>query len=251
MVAPLLVLTVLQLSSLSDAPRLTVPTPPAYSLLAPVSGPVGSHGRLLLDQEEEREEGPAYPEPEALTPGDIGRSVGGLFAGFGVQLLVGSVFWLVETVVVSSLVYIGSEAARPTARLGLFINAGVLPVLGALPVWGIALGNPSYEYSFLLTWLAGAATYGGWWAFMDLTTVQTDRLMDYGLHAASWALTALAQVMVVQATRALKGPTLRGAALLNVDGTCVSWGAPVPALMPDRARPGQAVASVLLAQGRF
>jgi hypothetical protein len=118
-------------------------------------------------------------------------------------------------------------------------------------VWGIAQGNQDYAYSFLLTWAAGVVAYGGWWTFYDLTSRQTEVLMYYGLHAASWALTAFVQVIVAQATRELKGPAIKGAALLNVDGQTVSWGAPLPALMPDRSRPGQVVTSVLLAQGRF
>jgi hypothetical protein len=250
MVSSLLVLAVLQLSSPSDVPRLTVPPPPAYSLLAPVSGPVGSQGRLL-DQEETPEGAPSS-EPVGLSPGDMGRSVGGLFAGFGLQLLVGSVFWLVETVVVSGLIISGAhDLARSSARLGLFLNATILPILSALPVFAIAQGNPDYEYNFLVTWVAGLVVYGGLFTVADLSVARADALMHYGLHAASWGLTALVQVIVVQATRELKRPRFQGAALLNVEGPRVSWGAPVPALMPDRARPGQLVASVLLAQGRF
>jgi hypothetical protein len=256
MLSSLIVLAVLQLSS--DAPRLTVPESPAYSLLAPVSGPVGGQGHLLVDQDPE-----AAPSHE-VKPGDILRPIGGFFAGAGLQLVAGSLIYLVEAVAIFGTAILGyaSGGNEGVARvleggglLMILLNAPLLPLLGALPVHGIAQGDKAHRYSFLATWGSGLITYGAMWGIITLATLgQADRgwvLVNYGYHLGSWALSTLVQTIVVQLTRESVEPATQAVALLNVDGRRMAWGPPLPALMPDRSRPGQVVPSVLLAQGRF
>jgi hypothetical protein len=260
MVTSLLVLAVLQFSS--DAPRLTVPKPPAYSLLAPVSGPVGAQGRLLAESDQAPEAGPSH-DPDAP---EIGRAIGGFFAGAGLVLVAGSLIYVIEAIGIFGASILGflsggnsgvSEVLVAGGLLMVGLNAPLMPLLSALPVHGIAQGDPKHRYSFLATWLSGVITYAATWGLITLTSLERpDRgwvLVNYGSHLGSWILATFVQTVVVQSTReSIELPTeVAGAALLNVDGRRVAWGAPLPTLMPDRSRPGQMVTSVLLAQGRF
>jgi hypothetical protein len=256
MIATLLVLCALQ-SSPVDVPRLDAPGPRALSLLSPEAAAPRPYG--FLDHEHEHVPG----TPARSSAFSVLRVTGEFLAGFGTQLLVGSGMWAVEVVGLFGAAYLTASAGGVNtellfstgARAMVLVNGTLLPLLGALPVWLIASTALEYSHHFVWTWLSGVAAYSVFWA------VQLSQPSRYGglesilwpTHAASWLLTTLVQILVVNLTeeprfRVSRAPS---SALLNVEGKRLSWGAPLPMIAPDVSRPGRVVPVFSLAGGRF
>jgi hypothetical protein len=256
MLATLLVLSVLQFSP-ADAPRLDAEPPRALSLLAPSLAVPRSYGLLSHEHEPGR---PVRPSPFSFL-----RAFGELVTGFGSQLLVGSGLWAVEVLTlfgatVFTSAFNGGEGTDFVLGAGthamIVLNGAVLPLLSTLPIWLIASTDLGYSHSFVWTWLSGIATYAAFWSFQYSQPSRYGglELILWPTHVGSWFLVALVQTVVVNLTReryssrAARAPT---PALLNVDGSRVSVGAPLPVLAPDVSRPGRVVPVFSLAQGRF
>ncbi|MCY1082913.1 hypothetical protein [Archangium lansingense] len=256
MLATLLVLSVLQFSP-ADAPRLDAEPPRALSLLAPSLAAPPSYGLLSHEHEPGR--------PARSSPFSFLRAFGELFTGFGSQLLVGSGMWAVEVIslfgaTVLTSAFTGGEGTGFVLDAGthamILLNGAVLPLLSTLPVWLIASTDLGYSHSFMWTWFSGVATYAAYWAFQYSLPSRYGglELILWPTHVGSWLLVALVQTVVVNLTKERHGSYRAMAptpALLNVDGSRVSVGAPLPVLTPDVSRPGRVVPVFSLAQGRF
>lgn len=255
MLATLLVLSVLQFSP-ADAPRLDVEPPRALSLLSPSLAAPPSYGLLSHEHEPGR--------PVRSSPFSFLRAFGELFTGFGTQLLVGSGLWAVEVIslfgaTVLSSAFTGGDSADYVLGAGthamIVLNGAILPLLSTLPIWLIASTDLGYSHSFMWTWLSGIATYAAFWSFQYAQPSRYGglELILWPTHVASWFLVALAQTVVVNLTkeRSSYRASAPVGALLNVDGSRVSVGAPLPVLAPDVARPGRVMPMFSLAQGRF
>ena len=256
MLATLLVLSVLQLSP-ADAPRLDARPPRALSLLAPSLAAPPSYGLLSHEHESGR--------PARSSPFSFLRAFGELFTGFGSQLLVGSGMWAVEVLglfgaTVLTSAFTGGEGADFVLGAGthamIVLNGAVLPLLSTLPIWLIASTDLGYSHGFVWTWLSGVATYAAFWSFQYSQPSRYGglELILWPTHVGSWFLVALVQTVVIHLTRERSSSHAARApapALLNVDGTRVSLGAPLPVLTPDVSRPGRVVPVFSLARGRF
>ena len=256
MLATLLVLSVLQFSP-ADAPRLDAAPPRALSLLAPSLAAPPSYGLLSHEHEPGR--------PPRSSPFSFLRAFGELVTGFGAQLLVGSGMWAVEVLslfgaTMFTSAFTGGEGTDFVLGAGthamIVLNGAVLPLLSTVPIWLIASTDLGYSHSFMWTWLSGIATYAAFWAFQYSLPSRYGglELILWPTHVGSWFLMALAQTVVVNLTREryhARAAWAPATALLNVDGTRVSVGAPLPVLAPDVSRPGRVVPVFSLAQGRF
>ncbi|PTL76675.1 hypothetical protein [Vitiosangium sp. GDMCC 1.1324] len=259
MLATLLVLSVLQFSP-ADAPRLDAQETRALSLLAPVAA--ASSGYRLLSHEHD----PGVGVSPRSSPFSFWRAFGQFSAGFGAQLLVGSAMWAVETLALFGTAafdstYNGGAGTRTILGSGIqtmiILNGAVLPFLSALPIWLISKIDRGYLHSFPWTWLSGVATYAAYWAVWAAQPLRYDglELVLWPTHVGSWLLVSLVQAIVVHLTRepdpsAFEATSVT-AALVNVNGSRVSVGAPLPTLTADASRPGRMVPVFSLAQGRF
>ncbi|MFY0527643.1 hypothetical protein ACN28I_32355 [Archangium gephyra] len=256
MLATLLVLSVLQISP-ADAPRLDVEPPRALSLLSPSLAAPPSYG--LLSHEH------APGRPARSSRFSFLRAFGELFTGFGSQLVVGTGLWAMEVLTlfgatVLSSAFTGGEGTDFVLGAGthamIVLNGAILPLLSTLPIWLIASTDLGYSHSFIWTWLSGIATYAAFWSFQYSQPSRYGglELVLWPTHVASWFLVALVQTAVINLTKersssfAARAPA---GALLNVDGSRVSLGAPLPVIAPDVSRPGRVVSVFSLAQGRF
>ena len=256
MLTTLLVLSVLQFSPV-DAPRLEAREPRALSLLAPTLAAPSGYGLLS------HEHVPGVPARHSSF--SLLRPLGEFFTGFGTQLLVGTGMWAVEVVAlfgatVLTSAFTGGEGVDFVLGAGthamILLNGAVLPLLSTLPIWLIASTDLGYSHHFLWTWFSGIATYAAFWAFQYSLPSRYGglELILWPTHVGSWFLVALAQTVVINLTKERyhsRAPRAPAAALLNVDGTRVSVGAPIPMLAPDVSRPGRVVPVFSLAQGRF
>ncbi|AKJ08423.1 hypothetical protein ATI61_1307 [Archangium gephyra] len=255
MLATLLVLSVLQLSP-ADAPRLDVEPPRALSLLSPSVAVAHDYGLLSHEHQPGR--------PVRRSSFSFLRAFGEFVTGFGSQLVVGSGLWAVEVVTlfgatVLSSAFTGGEGTDFVLGAGthamILFNGAVLPLLSTLPIWLIASTDLGYSHSFIWTWLSGIATYAAFWSLQYSLPSRHGglELILWPTHVASWFFVALVQTVVINLTKERSSFASRApaGALLNVDGTRLSVGAPLPVFAPDVSRPGRVVTVLSLAQGRF
>lgn len=256
MLTTLLLLSVLHASP--DVPLRGTHEPHALSLLSPAAAsPAASHHGFQLGHRP----GGSRRHGSSSSPW---RPLGEFFTGFGSQLLVGTGLWAVEVVTLYGATFLvsaftggrGSDFILGAgAQTMILLNGGILPLLSTVPIWLIASTDLRYSHSFWWTWLSGAATYTAFWAFQLALPSRHGglELILWPTHVASWALVALVQTLVINLTKEEGGLLARApsSALLNVDGSRVSLGTPLPLLAPDVARPGRIVPVFSLAQGRF
>ncbi len=256
MLTTLLLLSVLHASP--DVPLRGTQEPSALALLSPASvSPAASHHGFQLGHR------PGGSRRHGSTSSPW-RPIGEFFTGFGSQLLVGTGLWMVEVITLFGATFLtsaftGGEGADIVLGAGaqtmILLNGGILPLLSTVPIWLIASTDLRYSHSFWWTWLSGAASYAAFWAFqLALPSSHGGlELVLWPTHVASWALVALVQTLVINLTKEDSELFSRALspALLNVDGSRVSLGTPLPMLAPDVARPGRIVPVFSLAQGRF